>query len=731
MNLFYKYFLAKLALRQTQRFTRHLASFSKLICALCACVLVLMGSAATASQNRVQLIDQSKDDAERGFSLRLENQTDGSAICTPATLKLAFALGDGSAWHYLVSPVGGWQFGKIYDARAVVNANKTQLFIDGALISSGGPVAIAPAPQPADAGMPVDWASDPTNYFVVVRSYRVTANSGKIVSGQYPERSVAQMLLAGGVGSRIAGLSLAPGASFDVEATFELIERPANVEALGPAFDGTGQAIAARWAGQSLTDADLLRDKTLETSRLAAWGNSDATAYDSYGGWRGAGWHAQPSAAFRVILHKGKWWLLTPDGNPCFYRGLDTAPSNEWEKTPTTDRETIFADLPPRTGATAPAWGSNPWGSDPGTNYVAFCTVNLIHKYGDEWQAAFNRVTKQRLKAWGFSGMGKWSQPIAGVCDWPVLSRGDVPVLAAHPDPFDPATKAALKKALTMQITPRLRDKTVVAWTLGNEHDEIIDASEIKQILAMGADVPAKRALLDDAASNLYGGDLTRLSAAWGIAPGVTSQNALYADQQLSPPPADLEKLREFYEDHYYSLIYKTVKSIDPNHLYAGFWIVPGWWADDRDWSIIGAHCDLIGYDHYSFQFTDTKLAAQMRQTNKPVFCGEFSFPPTYNGARGFGVYGQAYSINDADAGHWYAKTIEAAAANSYCVGVGWFQYRDEPQSGRGPGHGPDLIYGEHYAFGVVTIADQPKWDLITAMRDANGAADKLRSKKP
>ena len=36
-------------------------------------------------------------------------------------------------------------------------------------------------------------------------------------------------------------------------------------------------------------------------------------------------------------------------------------------------------------------------------------------------------------------------------------------------------------------------------------------------------------------------------------------------------------------------------------------------------------------------------------------------------------------------------------------------------------------MYGEHYAFGLVDIADRPKWELVTRMRDANLRASQRR----
>ena len=56
-----------------------------------------------------------------------------------------------------------------------------------------------------------------------------------------------------------------------------------------------------------------------------------------------------------------------------------------------------------------------------------------------------------------------------------------------------------------------------------------------------------------------------------------------------------------------------------------------------------------------------------------------------------------------------------------------WFQYRDQPITGRGPGSGPKTTYGENYAFGFVTVTDRVKWDLATRMRQANLQADAWR----
>ncbi len=136
--------------------------------------------------------------------------------------------------------------------------------------------------------------------------------------------------------------------------------------------------------------------------------------------------------------------------------------------------------------------------------------------------------------------------------------------------------------------------------------------------------------------------------------------------------------------------------------------------------------CDVIGYDLYNDQAAPDFLAPLLRETDKPALCGEFCFPPLYHGTRGFGLFGNVHAVDD-DAGRRYQSYVGGAARNPFCVGTCWFHLRDEPLTGRGPGHGPDLVYGEDYALGLVDVTDTPKWDLVTRVRAENLAATAQR----
>lgn len=122
-----------------------------------------------------------------------------------------------------------------------------------------------------------------------------------------------------------------------------------------------------------------------------------------------------------------------------------------------------------------------------------------LRKYGPEaWEAQVTAQALRRVQAWGFCGGGGWGAP-AGLVSTPVLHRGGVPILAGHPDAFDPAVCKVLRDVIAAQIAPRRQDPLILGWSLGNEMDEVIRSDEVRAILRLGADVAAKRAFVDQA----------------------------------------------------------------------------------------------------------------------------------------------------------------------------------------------------------------------------------------
>ncbi|HEX8983887.1 MAG TPA: hypothetical protein VF767_00590 [Bryobacteraceae bacterium] len=654
-------------------------------------VLALLPLAAWAAGCRFTLADQSNWTARRGFYLALESDE----ICRAAGVKLTLGVGDGEAWRFALH-TPAWQFGHEYSVKAVIAPAFHELYLDGQRVERGAG-SFVPEGAALVAGASPEWAAPAADFIVTQTAFTLASSSGRAVSIEFPRtpRPAPLALLAPAPLRKISWAASADE-TWTLLARFRLESRP-DPAALAPYIDRYGQSVHARWPGKIARDEDLKDAAALEEQRLRAWG---VAAHDT-------GWSAG-CGFYRAGKRDGRWWLITPEGNPCFYIGLNTAPALIWDRTPVTGRlPGFFAELPPTAGVWADAWGRNSWGGNDGVEDVSFAAANLIRKFGDNWRQAEADLTVRRVKAWGFSGLGKWASDGGRLPSLPVLSRAGVPNLVRHPDIFDPAVRRRFREELARQILPRAADPLVVGWSVGSEMDEIVTSQEIAAILKLAA-APACRALAAEALTGIYSGDAACMAKAWGTDPGA-----------LHPPAADIERLRRFYARAYYRFLYETVKSVDPNHLYFGFWIVPGWWENEEDWRLIAPYCDVIGYDNYSEQFADGTLARLIRETAKPVFAGEFSFPPTYALERGF----QAYSVNaanEAESGERYAAWLDSARANPLCVGVGWFQYRDQPVGGRGPGHGPALAYGESYAFGLVDVGDRPKWDLVERVRQAN-----------
>ncbi len=679
----------------------------------------VLPSNAQVPENRLLLASQMDFGRNLGFYLDFENAQPGVNACKLSTLKLILGVADGTHWQFTAANPG-WQPGLPYHAVATITPNGAKLVLNGSLVgtSTGGYKLVK---APLIFNHVPSWAHAPTDYSVNVnlitvqsvvnhhiRQVKIDLGSRHIPAGLRvfsPDATVTKQWQAFTEGT------------ITINVTFT-ITRAESLKNISPLIDKFGQNIYASWPGKVKTTQQLLASQKYEDRKLARM--PIVPHRDKFGGTTNLGWHLAPTGYFRTVEHAGRWWLITPLGNPCYYVGVCSAPQLWFDSTPVVGRQWMFQDLPPRVGKYAQAWSGQQWGST--GSFYNFNIANMIRKYGTNWQQRASAQAASRLKHWGFCGAGKWSSAVPGVPWFPVLGYAGVPTLVRHPDVWNPSVRAALVASLKNQITPMLHDPYVVGWSIGNEFDEIFTTAEITQILAKPEDTPARKALLSWALDHIYHGNAQAMANAWGAPQGSST-----IPETPVPPASDVEKMRRYCASYYYKFLYTTVKSIDPNHLYFGFWLAVGWWQNPSDWSLIAPWCDVIGYDFYNRHFANAEFNQLITQTKKPILCGEFSFPPIWAN-RGFGAY-PTNAKDEADAGRLYARYVKEACANPYSVGDLWFEYRDEPLTGRGPGSGDDIIYGEHYAFGVVDVTDRPKWALVERMRVANGATARWHSK--
>lgn len=649
--------------------------------------------AGAQETNQFHLAAQFDWGASRGFFFVVEGTPDVGKPATVASAKLTLGVGDGHGWHF-ASGKTDWAPGKKYAVAANIGNGSAEIFIDG---KSVGKVdcGFAPAPGPMLFDQSSNVMRGPASYAVKEDVVHVTTGGSTVdlQSGNSGLPIQLRMLNPAAAGG--AEQAVTTGDSIKIETTIQFVAKE-NLKELSPFIDAYGQSIQANWPGKITSDADLKTAEQTEADRLKQWGTPGNI--DQYGGITNAPWKEKATGFFHIVKHDDKWWLISPAGNPCFYIGLCDAPSYTWEATPITGREYLFSGLPSHDGPFAAAWLNNAWHIDgDNADYFAFQASNMIRKFGSDWRTKATQSAVRRVKVLGFSGFGKWSDGDLGVCDLPVVwNHGPNLQGIKHPDVFDPAVRKQIVAVLQQQIEPRKNDPWLLGWSVGNEDDEDIKADEIRQILAMNDEVPAKKTLL------AYAGN-------------------------AKPQAADIEKLREYYEGTYYHFLYTTVKKIDPNHLYFGNWVTPNWWENENDWKLSSANCDVVGFDWYAETFHKEPAGHLIAALNKPILCGEFSFPESYSGQRGYGSYG-VHSTDDADAGKMYTQWMHDAALDPHCVGAFYFQYRDQPITGRGPGNARNtLVVGEDYAFGLVDVTDRIKWNFAEQVRQANLGAVALR----
>ncbi|GIV16297.1 MAG: hypothetical protein KatS3mg022_1732 [Armatimonadota bacterium] len=656
----------------------------------------------------------------KGFYLSFENNTEES-ICRLHTLQLILGVGDGKGWRFL-SPRLKWETGTRYHVRAEIQHDAASLWLDGKLVDlkPGGFVT-------AEGGLVVGevphWASGQTEYHLAPCELRLTCG-GRTTSYPIggPRLRLSEPLLLfnphhfwgpeGRWATHIVDVSVV--LPVVIEVSFELRLIP-DWRRHVPYIDRYGQCRYAHFEHKVRSDDDLRRQWQQEQRILSSWGTPPD--FDQYGGYQRAGWRAERTGFYRLQQRDGYWWLITPEGNPCFYMGVCSVPMDLWEYTPVSEREEVFEWLPPQDGEYAGVWATDVWGEGQGTRYVSLHAVNLMRRFGKDWRQTTFDLARRRLRTWAFAGVGKWGY-VADTPYYPVLNRNGVPNLAEHPDIFDPEVARRFEQHLRNQIAPQRQNSWVVGWSVGNEESELIRRREVRQILAMPAAPPAKRAMIEHLLRSRYNGNVRRLAEAWNLA--AHNLEDLCRASITVAPDDEVETMRLFYLDKYHEWLYRTVKRIDHNHLYFGSWIYPYAWDSEQDWFVLARHCDVLGYDYYHLFFSPEPITRLLQRTQRPVLCGEFTFATWEDGRRGYGAFMGCSAKDEREAGEWYTRWVRDAAQNPLCVGGLWFQYRDQPLTGRGPGRDKKLFIGEHSPIGIVEFTDRPKWELVRLMREAN-----------
>ncbi|AMJ93379.1 agarase [Alteromonas stellipolaris] len=358
----------------------------------------------------------------------------------------------------------------------------------------------------------------------------------------------------------------------------------------------------------------------------------------------------------------------------------------------------------------------------------SFYASNLERKYGEQDPLeAWEQVTLKRMKNWGFSSLGNWTDPrfyqnnevpyfangwIIG--DFKTVSSGN-DFWSPLPDVFDPEF-ARRADVTASNVAEQVKNSP---WCVGvfidneksfgrSESNEARYGIVINTLTRDGKDVPTKAAFTG-LMKKKYG-SISALNAAWGTK--IASWGAFNAGIDSSirneVQLADYSEMLFHYGEKYFSVVNAALDKHMPNHMYLGARF-PSWGKPMEIVEAAAKHVDVMSYNVYK-EGIHPKSWEFLQDIDMPSIIGEF-----HMGARDNGLFhpGLIQAATQEDRAQMYIDYMHSVIDNPYFVGAHWFQYMDSPITGR-------AYDGENYNVGFVNVADTPYAPMIKAAKEVN-----------
>jgi hypothetical protein len=344
-----------------------------------------------------------------------------------------------------------------------------------------------------------------------------------------------------------------------------------------------------------------------------------ANDYDAHGGWLRL--KGEKTGYFHAQLIDGRWWLVTPEGNVFFSKGVDNVSfSPESDNSP----------KPP---------------DDP---------------------VAWAKATARLLRGWNFNTVGAWSArqlDSAGIVYAPVINMAaavqrDVWLKGGVVDFFSAEFREAANGVAERMCAPRAKDPWLLGYFTDNE-------------LRWGRDWRSGDSLLEGYLKMADTSAGFQKAAAFLKSRGHTA-SALTDD--------DKSEFLGMVAAEYGRVAHEAIRRHDPNHMILGcrFASYPG----DVVMQGVGPYFDVISFHSYSPAPPLDRLRQITKITGKPTMVTEFSFKAMDSGLPN--TKGAAKPVaTQEDRASGFTAYVEALAALPNVVGFHWFEYRDQPREGR------------------------------------------------
>ena len=499
-----------------------------------------------------------------------------------------------------------------------------------------------------------------------------------------------------------------------------------------PFVDRYGQFNGADWPGKIHSDEELRRNIQKEADYIKT--NGMLPHYSQYGGWKD-GPKQDATGRFQIKKVNGKWWFIDPDGY-LFWSSGTTGVRIGGNATTVSGREYCFSWLPEKDDPLSKFYSMGK------KRKMDFFAANLFRKYGEHFEEPYYNQSTLRLKAWGMNTIANWSDGVvykmhklpyvipihAKVPRFTVSSflKAGLTKKKYFPDPFNPQYKTAISRRLT-DMDGYIGDPWMIGVFVDNELPWTARAPSgagpwvrisVNAFCVNGPETHIKKALVEQLKKTYK--TPADLNTVWKTdykSWDAVLEPIVLTSKQIENAEKDMLALESFIAEQYFKETRDAIKKCDPHMLYLGPRFSGRFTPEVV--AIAAKYCDVMSFNIYEYLPDMRKVDELALEHDFPVVIGEFHF-----GALDRGMFhrGLRKTDNQADRAQKYVNYLEAGAKASWCVGAHWFQYKDQPLTGRGD--------GENYNIGFINETDSIYPEMSRAARKMHEGLYDLRYSK-
>jgi len=412
---------------------------------------------------------------------------------------------------------------------------------------------------------------------------------------------------------------------------------------------------------------------------------------------------------FRVAQEGERWFLVDPEGYAFWSVGCDCVRAKS--EGPIHDNR-LYSDLTiaEKSERSRGQWHYPLWAD--------FYQANLRRRYaelGAEWYPAWAVQTANRLQQWGFNTIANWSDgelTQKGLMPYTTNVSSLAPLCGHLPDVYAPDFADRVRDLVTPEVTPYVADPLLIGYFVGNEpHWTFGGHRHPFNDVFVSAEYPHTRTVALEWVRENYGNDIHGLNIAWKTAfhkwedltePGAIPDVRLGSEAlQLDADEFMGKVLTEFYR-----VCCQEIRAVDPNHLLLGGRFYTPMMAEPYVRAC--KFFDVYSFNYYNWNAPTEAIDRILMLTGRPVLIGEFHY-----GVEGRGLTPSLIACaSEEDKGLAYRHFVENIAALPGVVGAHWFQWVDQPVTGR--------FDGEAYNIGLVDVTDIPYTEFIAHIQETH-----------